>query len=49
MSAQAATLRVEVGKFELDSGYETDMHADALKVREPFKANKGAASFMGKY
>lgn len=49
MSAQAASLREEVGKFELDSGCEPDMRGDALKARDLYKAQKGAAPFMGKY
>jgi methyl-accepting chemotaxis protein len=49
MSAQAATLREEVGKFELDSGYETDRYVSASQVREPLRANKTTATYMGKY
>lgn len=49
MSAQAVALREEVGKFALDSGYETDIHDVASLVVEPAMAYKAASPYMGKY
>ena len=52
MSAQAATLRDEVGKFQLDSEYEISGNAADLQLKEPTRENAAApeaASVFGKY
>ena len=52
MSAQAATLRDEVSKFKLDSGYEKDGSFAISLMKKPAKASESAhapASILGKY
>ncbi len=51
-SAQAATLREEVRKFRLDSGYERDSIASISLLKEPLSANKNTSKTnfgLGKY